>query len=140
MLVEITEATAISNFELTLAIVEQLRGHGIRVALDDFGTGYSSLACLDQLPISGIKLDPTFIRREAKRPEILRAVVALAHELGLTVTAEGVETMDQCERLLNLGCEYAQGYLFARPLDAAEITRALVTGRRWLPEERYAQA
>lgn len=140
VLIEITEATAISNFELTLATVEQLRTHGIRVALDDFGTGYSSLACLDQLPISGIKLDPTFTRREAKRPEILRAVVALAHELGLTVTAEGVETLDQYERLLKLGCEYAQGYLFSRPLDAAQITKALVTGRRWLPEERYAQA
>jgi EAL domain-containing protein (putative c-di-GMP-specific phosphodiesterase class I) len=140
LVVEITEATAIGNFKLTSAVLEQLRAHGLRVVLDDFGTGYSSLACLDQLPISGLKLDPSFTRREAERPQIFSAVVALARSLGLTVTAEGVEEIEQFERLRAVGCKYAQGYLISRPLDADSITVALASGRRWMPEDVHATA
>jgi EAL domain-containing protein (putative c-di-GMP-specific phosphodiesterase class I) len=118
LVVEITERTAISNFTLTAAVLEQLRAAGIRVVLDDFGTGYSSLSCLHQLPISGLKLDPTLVWEDSRRPGVLRAVVSIAESLNLSLTAEGVETEEQAAHLRALGCQFAQGYLFARPLDA----------------------
>jgi len=93
--------------------------------MDDFGTGYSSLACLHELPISGLKLDPTFAGGSLRRQEIFRAVVMLARSLGLTITAEGIETSEQLDRVRALGCDFAQGYLFARPLDAAAASRCL---------------
>jgi PAS domain S-box-containing protein len=132
LVVEITESTAIGDFSLTTDVLEQLQRAGIGVVLDDFGTGYSSLACLHRLPINGIKLDPSIIGDERQRPTILQAVVTLAHRLNLTVTAEGVETSEQCEHLRTLGCDFAQGYFFARPLDATGAGRALASGRDWL--------
>ncbi len=132
IVVEITERTAIANFHQTIEVLEQLREAGIEVVLDDFGTGYSSLACLHQLPISGLKLDPSFTGAN-QRPEILRAIIALADSLNLSITAEGVETVEQFERLRDLGCEFAQGFLFAHPLDAPEALRAMADTRLWLP-------
>jgi PAS domain S-box-containing protein len=122
LVVEITERTAISNFTLTAAVLEQLRAAGIRVVLDDFGTGYSSLSCLHQLPISGLKLDPTLVWEDSRRPGVLRAVVSIAESLNLSLTAEGVETADQARHLRALGCQFAQGYFFAQPLDADGAT------------------
>ncbi len=133
LVVEITERTAIGNFSLTASVLEQLRNAGIRVVLDDFGTGYSSLACLHQLPISGLKLDPSFVQGDGRRPEILNAVISIADSLDLTLTAEGIETMEQCERLRALGCDFSQGYLFARPLDCAAAEELIIENRRWLP-------
>ena len=132
LVVEITESTAIRDLSVTTNVLGQLQRAGIGVVLDDFGTGYSSLACLQRLPISGIKLDPSFTAAEQERPMILPAVVALAHNLNLTVTAEGVETIEQCAHLSALGCDFAQGYLFARPLAADAAGRALVTKRSWI--------
>jgi PAS domain S-box-containing protein len=134
LVVEITESTAIGNFALTADVLAALRTAGIRVVLDDFGTGYSSLACLHQLPISGIKLDPTFIGDNDPRPEILQAVVALANSLDLTMTAEGIETARQCARLRALGCDFAQGYLFAEPLSATAAGAVIDRDRSWLPD------
>ena len=111
----------------------RFRNAGVRVVLDDFGTGYSSLSCLHELPIAGIKLDRSFIGSERRHPAILSAVVTLADQLGLTVTAEGIETSVQHEELRQLGCGFAQGYLFARPLDA-EAAGALIRAQtHWLP-------
>jgi len=107
--------------------------------LDDFGTGYSSLSCLHELPIAGIKLDRSFIGSERRHPAILAAVVTLADQLGLTVTAEGIETSVQHEELRSMGCGYAQGYLFARPLDRAAAGELIRTHARWLPESPDAQ-
>jgi PAS domain S-box-containing protein len=132
MVIEVTEATAISNFTVTTQVLQTLRDARLRVVLDDFGTGHSSLACLDQLPITGLKLDPTFTGRQIRRSEILRAVVTLARDLGLTVTAEGIETREQCRQLYGVGCHFGQGYLFARPLDAEGATAAVRSQRSWL--------
>lgn len=140
LVVEITERTAIGNFALTASLLEQLRQVGIRVVLDDFGTGYSSLACLHQLPISGLKLDPTFIQGDGRRPAVLNAVISIADSLGLTLTAEGIETEPQCERLRRLGCDYAQGFLFARPLDVEAAEAEIRRGRQWLPVDPAVDA
>jgi PAS domain S-box-containing protein len=133
LVVEITERTAIENFSLTASVLEHLGRIGIRVVLDDFGTGYSSLSYLHQLPISGLKLDPTFIHGNGPRPGVLRAVMSMAASLELTLTAEGIETDEQCEHLRGLGCDFAQGYFFARPLDDEAAGRLIESGRVWLP-------
>ena len=135
IVIEITEATAISNFSVTSDVLTRLRDAGLRVVLDDFGTGHSSLACLDQLPITGLKLDPTFTRRQNGRTEILGAVVGLAKALGLTVTAEGIETDSQCQTLQAVGCDYGQGWLFAKALDPDAATTAVAAARNWLVKE-----
>ena len=132
LVVEITESTAIADFSLTADVLDQLAGAGIAVVLDDFGTGYSSLGCLHRLPITGIKLDPSFIPDDRRRPTVLRGVIALARSLNLSVTAEGIETPDQRERLSALDCDFAQGFLFAAPLDATAAGQLLSSGRNWL--------
>ncbi|MDH4064569.1 MAG: bifunctional diguanylate cyclase/phosphodiesterase, partial [Acidobacteriota bacterium] len=140
LVVEITESAAIGNIDRAAEILQQFRDVGLRVVLDDFGTGYSSLSCLHELPIEGIKLDRSFIGSERRHPAILGAIVRLAEELGLSVTAEGIETGAQHEQLRALGCGYAQGYLFARPLDA-EAAGALVRDRAvWRPQQSATSA
>lgn len=119
---EITESVLIDNSEAARAVLNNLRDLRIRLSLDDFGTGYSSLSYLHQFPFDTIKIDRTFIQpmdRNTSRLEIVRAIVALARALGKTVVAEGLETFEQVERLTGLGCDFGQGYYFARPLDAA---------------------
>ena len=139
VVVEITESAAIADFQRAAATLSRFRDAGLRVVLDDFGTGYSSLSCLHELPIAGIKLDRSFIGSERRHPAILAAVVTLADQLGLTVTAEGIETSVQHEELRSMGCGYAQGYLFARPLDRAAAGELIRTHARWLPESPDAQ-
>ncbi|MFA7430570.1 MAG: EAL domain-containing protein, partial [Rhodospirillaceae bacterium] len=98
-----------------------MRDLGATIAIDDFGTGYSSMAYLRQLPINTLKIDQSFVRtvnESADQQAIVRAIVALADSLGLAVVAEGVETADHAAFLKSLGCLYAQGYHFARPMGA----------------------
>jgi EAL domain-containing protein (putative c-di-GMP-specific phosphodiesterase class I) len=113
--VEVTESTAIEDFAHAADLIGRIRQAGFRIVLDDFGTGYSSLSCLQELPITGLKLNSSFIGRA---PAILRAIIALAEELGLTVTAEGIENGQQHAQLQALGCGFGQGYLFGGPADA----------------------
>jgi EAL domain-containing protein (putative c-di-GMP-specific phosphodiesterase class I) len=122
--------------ESAATLLSHLKALGIRVLLDDFGTGYSSLSYLHQFPIDLLKIDRSFIRRkglDGRPAEIVQAIVALAHHLSLEVVAEGVETAEQFVRLRALGCEYGQGYFFARPLDreeaAALVADELVAAR-----------
>jgi PAS domain S-box-containing protein len=133
LVVEITESTVIDDFARMARIVAELQQAGIRVVMDDFGTGYSSLACLHELPLSGLKLDPTFARGTARRMEIVKAVVGLARNLGLTVTAEGIETREAHEQVRALGCHFGQGYLFAPALPPEQAEEAIHkgTGRHW---------
>jgi diguanylate cyclase (GGDEF)-like protein len=133
---ELAESAMMSrgSAEQALARLHEIRELGIGLALDDFGTGYSCLSHLQELSVSMVKIDRTFVHRIGtpdERPEIVRAIVSLAHALGIAVTAEGVETAEQLERLRGLACEHAQGYFFARPLDAAAAAALLAEPPRW---------
>ena len=121
---EITESSVMDRSETSLAVLQQLRALGVRVVLDDFGTGYSSLAYLRQLPLDTIKIDRSFVTDlDVRDPNvgIIRAVVSLAHGLGITVVAEGIETDEQARRLRELGCDMGQGYAWAHPADPVRV-------------------
>lgn len=123
--VEITENVMLDrSVDVIGKAVHDLHQAGIGIALDDFGTGYASLAHLKRFPLNRLKIDRSFVGGMATDPgdaAIARAIISLAHGLGLQVVAEGVETRDQYRMLSNLGCDYAQGYLIAKPLMAAEL-------------------
>ncbi len=124
---EITESTAMDNPELAIEQLLRFREAGIELAIDDFGTGYSSLAYLKKLPIHTLKLDRTFvddISRDDNDEAISAATVALAHNLGLNVIAEGVETEAQRDFLIAHGCDFLQGFLYSHPLTPDEIARS----------------
>ena len=124
---ELTESLLIGDIQDTRKKMGQLREMGVRFALDDFGTGYSSLSYLRQLPLDELKIDQSFVRDVLTDPNdaaIAKTIIALAHSLGLSVVAEGVETVGQREFLARHGCESFQGYLFGQPLPVAEINLA----------------
>jgi diguanylate cyclase (GGDEF)-like protein len=128
--IEITESVLMDQSEAGVRSLRQLRDLGVRLVLDDFGTGYSSLSYLKHLPLDTIKIDRSFVAGldgETDR-SIVEAVIGLAHGLRIGVVAEGIETEEQFEVLRGLGCDVGQGYLFARPLPAAEAGR-LLSGR-----------
>ncbi|TIV66781.1 MAG: bifunctional diguanylate cyclase/phosphodiesterase, partial [Mesorhizobium sp.] len=124
---EITETVMMDESDTVLRTLGHLRGLGIRIALDDFGTGYSSLGYLRRFPVDKIKIDRSFIRDLDRRETaaIVRTVIGLGAELGITVTAEGVETEEQLDMLRKAGCGEAQGYLIGVPAKASEMTRLL---------------
>jgi EAL domain-containing protein (putative c-di-GMP-specific phosphodiesterase class I) len=129
--IELTETAAMDDPELTALALQALRGIGVRVALDDFATGYSSLAQLHQFRLDKIKIDRGFVSnlpKDAKNLGICKAVIAMAHTLGLDVVAEGVETEAAARTLTELGCHLAQGHFFYRPLREADFERLLCTG------------
>jgi diguanylate cyclase (GGDEF)-like protein len=129
---EITETTLIERARGHRAVLENLVGLGVELVLDDFGTGYSSLSYLQRFPISGLKVDRSFVMglcTDRGDAAIVDAIMRMARALGLRVIAEGVERPDQLEALRHLGCEYAQGWLFARSLDVGDAREALVAGR-----------
>ncbi len=126
--VEITETVLLNDSESNLAILHQIRALGVRIAMDDFGTGYSSLSYLRFFPFDKIKIDRSFVHElhsNAQCAAIVRAVTSLGASLGVVTTAEGVETVDQMERLRAEGCHELQGFLFSRPVPADEA-RALL--------------
>jgi EAL domain-containing protein (putative c-di-GMP-specific phosphodiesterase class I) len=127
--IEITESIFLEGSEPTLKLLHNLRGLGIRIALDDFGTGYSSLSYLQSFPFDKLKIDRSFIQNLLSRPgasAIVRAITELAQALGIETTAEGVEENEQVAELRSHGCSSVQGFLFARPMPAAEVTRLLL--------------
>jgi diguanylate cyclase (GGDEF)-like protein len=130
--IEITESVLLHNKEATLAVLHQLRALGIRIAMDDFGTGYSSLTYLQSFPFDKIKIDRSFVKNITENSSslnIVRAVAALANGMGMTATAEGVETAEQLHSIASEGCTEMQGFLFSKPLPAAEIERQFLSGR-----------
>jgi diguanylate cyclase (GGDEF)-like protein len=132
---EITESVLIGNDEPSLDAVDQLRSLGVRLSLDDFGQGYSSLAYLAQLDIQSLKIDRSFIQRltELRGADVIvRHVVEMAHELGMSVVAEGTETLEQVDLVRSLGCDQAQGYFFSPPLPPGGLAD-LLEGRTRLP-------
>jgi diguanylate cyclase (GGDEF)-like protein/PAS domain S-box-containing protein len=131
---EVTERALAANPASAATTLKRISALGVRVSVDDFGTGYSSLASLQYLPISSLKIDRTFVSRLDLDPEddaMVAAVIGLAHTLGLAVIAEGVETPRQLAKLDELGCDYAQGYLFARPETAGRVGELLGQDPRW---------
>jgi len=121
---EITERVLLQKNEATLSTLHQLRNLGVHIAMDDFGTGYSSLSYLRSFPFDKIKIDRSFVRELCEGDDciaIVRAVLGLGNNLGMTVTAEGVETEEQLERLRAEGCTEVQGYLLSRPKPATDI-------------------
>jgi diguanylate cyclase (GGDEF)-like protein len=128
--VELTETAVMSNAEESIYILESLSRLGVLVSVDDFGTGYSSMSYLRRFPIDKLKIDRTFVKEMASRPEdasIVRAMVSLAHSLNLKVVAEGVETADQLALLQQLGCDQYQGLHFSAALSAKEFERLIST-------------
>jgi c-di-GMP-specific phosphodiesterase len=125
---EVTEHQVLRDPALAAATLKAVRALGVKVLLDDFGAGYASLHWLMRLPVDAIKYDPVIVQGvglDGPERKILRAMTGLAHELGLVVIAEGVETTAQKDALSDMGCDYAQGYLFAKGLDPREAQRLI---------------
>jgi len=136
---EITESSVMDRSEASLGVLHQLRALGVRIVLDDFGTGYSSLAYLRQLPLDTIKIDRSFVTSlDVQDPNvgIVRAVVSLAHGLGITVVAEGIETEEQARRLRELGCDMGQGFTWAHPADPVRVGAYVSRRLDRRPEQR----
>jgi diguanylate cyclase (GGDEF)-like protein len=130
---EITEGMLLQDSEATLNTLYKLRALGVRIAMDDFGTGYSSLSYLQSFPFDKIKIDRSFVKDIADGVgslNIVRAVAAMANGLGMTTTAEGVETLEQLDTVRAEGCTEMQGFLFSKPLPADEIEPLLLAKRR----------
>jgi EAL domain-containing protein (putative c-di-GMP-specific phosphodiesterase class I) len=133
---EITESQLMHDPEHASKVLRALGKAGLRVAIDDFGTGYSSLAYLTRFPLASLKIDRSFVSHaltDKADATIVRSIVDMAHTLGFTVVAEGVESGPQAAFLRDLGCEQAQGFLFARPMPAAAFTAHIAEDQRPKP-------
>lgn len=134
IVVELTESVVMSNADRSTAILDELHRSGLQIAVDDFGTGYSSMSYLKRFPVSKLKIDRSFINdlgSSVKNDSIVKAMIEIAHGLGMSVVAEGVETTAQLACLQRFGCDSYQGYLCSRPLNSADI--AAVLGRPQQP-------
>lgn len=122
---EVTESVLIENYDPAVAILHALRQLGVQLEIDDFGTGYSSLRHLHRLPVNVLKVDRGFVSKMCapgdSSAEIVQAIIALAKEMGKKVVAEGVEKPEELQKLKELGCEYAQGFLISAAVDASEV-------------------
>ena len=125
---EITESMVMDNVETAIAILEELKLLGIRLSMDDFGTGFSSFSYLHRFPMDTLKVDRSFVSnlsKSTKNKEIVSSIIMLAHNLGMDVIAEGIETTEEKEILQGFNCEYAQGYLFSKPIPKGAISELL---------------
>jgi EAL domain-containing protein (putative c-di-GMP-specific phosphodiesterase class I) len=125
---EITETLMVVDEARVTRSLRQLKAHGVRLAVDDFGTGYSSLGSLRQFPVDFVKIDRVFVSGIEHNPQdavVLAGIIDLAHAMKLRVVAEGVETRGERDRLQSMGCDLAQGYLFARPMPAGDAASLL---------------
>lgn len=134
---EITESTAMENAGRTSEILKNLKELGVQLSIDDFGTGYSSLSYLHKLPFDTLKIDRSFVfsvGENGENSEILQTIISLAKNLKMKVIAEGIETESQMNLLQNLGCDFGQGYLFAKPMPKEEMENLLYKRQSWFPE------
>jgi EAL domain-containing protein (putative c-di-GMP-specific phosphodiesterase class I) len=126
--IELTESAVMHDAEQFIATLSQLNDLGVQISLDDFGTGYSSLSYLKRLPVDRLKVDRSFVQdiaTDADDATIVRTIIALGHNLGLRVVAEGVETEQQLEFLRANHCDEVQGYYFATPMTAGEFAASM---------------
>lgn len=124
--IEITESMAMADFDTTVRRLEDLRAAGVQIAIDDFGIGFSNLSQLSRLPVDALKIDRSLVSeigQSGKSEAIIRAILGMTHALGYKTIAEGIETPEQLEFLVGLGCDYAQGYLFGKPMSADHLDR-----------------
>jgi diguanylate cyclase (GGDEF)-like protein/PAS domain S-box-containing protein len=139
--IEVTESTLMDKPDIVCPVLEGLRKLGVRIGIDDFGTGYSSLAYLHRLPLDVLKVDRSFVSAmngSDENREIVHTIITLGRSLGLDVVAEGVETEQQRDLLIELGCTHAQGYLFSKPVPANEVERLLDLWRRHMKHDLSA--
>jgi diguanylate cyclase (GGDEF)-like protein len=137
IILEITETVMIRNPETCIPVLKQLRDLGVHLEIDDFGTGYSSLSCLHRFPLSGLKIDKSFIQAMDQRSDyatLVQSIINLAKQMGITPVAEGIETAEQLQSLQSMGCDKAQGFFFNKPLNSeaaadylGKLQSALVT-------------
>jgi EAL domain-containing protein (putative c-di-GMP-specific phosphodiesterase class I) len=128
LVLEVTEGILIDDGDRAMRVLGDLKNLGVRLALDDFGTGYCSLSYLQRFPVDVVKIDQTFVANlgpDTTASAIAASVTNLAHLLDMTVTAEGVETVQQRDAVLGLGCDLAQGFLYARPMGADDLADRL---------------
>jgi diguanylate cyclase (GGDEF)-like protein len=131
---EITESAVMDNAEMAVQLLNRLKALGVQLSIDDFGTGYSSLGYLHRFPVNTLKIDRSFVGRigeAAENIEIVRTIVSLADNMGMEVVAEGVETLSQLVQLRKLKCQYGQGYLFSRPVDADSVSAWISRQPHW---------
>ncbi|WP_442921816.1 EAL domain-containing protein [Microcoleus sp. ARI1-A5] len=133
---EITESVVMDDVESAIAVLKHMKALNVNLGIDDFGTGYSSLSYLSRFPTDTLKVDKSFVGRmelesEGENVAIVRTIVTLAHALGMDVIAEGVETAAQLARLRAIGCEYGQGYFFAKPLPSEDATALMASEPQW---------
>jgi EAL domain-containing protein (putative c-di-GMP-specific phosphodiesterase class I) len=125
---DVTETVYVRALEANTEALSRLREMGVGISIDDFGTGYSSLSYLKRLPADAIKLDKSFVKglgEDLEDTAIVRMVVELAHTLGMEVVAEGVETVEEAALLAEMGCDFAQGFYFAKPLPPEAVSEFL---------------
>ncbi|MEZ7275840.1 EAL domain-containing protein [Pseudoalteromonas sp. 68 DY56-GL68] len=129
---EVTESALIENFDYTVSQLKLISGMGVSIALDDFGTGYSSLSYLRLFPLDVLKIDQSFVRDmldDAQAFNIVTTIIELAHSLGLQIVAEGIETLEQKDRLQELGCQIGQGYLLSKPLNIDKANKLIQSSK-----------
>jgi EAL domain-containing protein (putative c-di-GMP-specific phosphodiesterase class I) len=127
----VTEGVIMDNAQANIETLSALKGMGVKLSIDDFGTGYSSLSYLSRFPLDELKIDRSFIMQikgADDRAAIVTAIIAMAHSLGLTVVAEGIETEPQLAFLEAQGCDEYQGYYKSKPLPAADFTQRFLAG------------
>jgi EAL domain-containing protein (putative c-di-GMP-specific phosphodiesterase class I) len=135
---EITEGVYLNRSAEVDAIFKKLHSLGVQIHIDDFGTGYSSLSYLQYFPIQTVKIDRTFVNRIDDRDnnkDIVRTIIAMAHDLGMETVAEGIETIEQLNNLKKLGCNYGQGFLLGRPIDQEGTEKLLMAPLRYPSDE-----
>jgi len=139
---EVTESSAMENAEHTINLLNRLKQTGVQLSIDDFGTGFSSLSYLQRLPFDTLKIDRSFVYsvgENGENSEILQTIISLAKNLKMRVIAEGIETHSQLGVLRNLGCDYGQGYLLAKPKSKDETEKLLYQHPDWIPSQGIAE-
>jgi EAL domain-containing protein (putative c-di-GMP-specific phosphodiesterase class I) len=139
---EITETALMQDADETIRLVHRLKDYGLSLVIDDFGTGYSSLSYLQRLPIDTLKVDRSFVSRIKTEPDgnrnIVEAIISLAHRLNMVVVAEGVETEEQLAILMDMNCQFGQGYLFSTPISKPKVDELIENIKKFSKENPSA--